>query len=207
MEIHPLSPDQQQPAVDEAPTRAHSDLDALPYEELERILRVFTDPQGPHPDSRVPAPYLRLTPDVQRLLADQMYMARVRDLTLLEEQRLQQQRGQLAAAPQYLELPASTAPPQKAPAAAVPAFVWKYSVIALSTGGGIALAGYGVGAAAPGLAVVDDILTAAGQFVMWLAVLAVALGLVVFGRGSSKSTGGSVINIRKAVFKRNRFKG
>lgn len=207
MEIHPLPPDQQQPAVAEAQPRAHSDLDALPYEELERILRVFTEPQGPHPASHVPAPYPQLTPDVQRLLSDQLYMARVRDLTLLEEHRLRQQRGQLTPAPQYLELPASIAPTQKAPSPHVPAFVWKYSAIALSTGGGIALAGYGVGAAAPGLAVVDDLLTAAGQFVMWLAVLAVALGLVVLGRGSSKSTCGSVVNIRKAVFKRNRFKG
>ncbi|MEV7887450.1 hypothetical protein ACWD3I_25695 [Streptomyces sp. NPDC002817] len=207
MEIHHLPPDQQQPAVAEAPTRAHSDLDALPYEELERILRVFAAPQGPHPASRMPVPYPQLTPDVQRLLSDETYLARVRDLTVLEEARLRCQRGQLTAAPQYLALPASTAMPQRAPAPVVPAFVWKYSAIALSTGGGIALAGYGIGAAAPGLAVVVDILTAAGQFVMWLAALAVALGLVVLGRGSGKTTGGSVINIRKAVFKRNRFKG
>ncbi|GAB7036020.1 hypothetical protein AB0G35_24085 [Streptomyces sp. NPDC021749] len=91
----------------------------------------------------------------------------------------------------------------------MPAFVWKYSAIALSTGGGIALAGVGVGAAAPTLAQLHAILTATGQAVMSVAGLFVLIFLALAVRGASRGNGGggTTVNIRKAVFRRSKFHG
>ncbi|OEJ21148.1 hypothetical protein AR457_41310 [Streptomyces agglomeratus] len=95
------------------------------------------------------------------------------------------------------------------PGPGVPAWVWKYSVLALSSGGFVALAGFGVGAAAPGLAHIDDILSALGQAVMTIAILAVLVS-VLLAPGTRKrrgGNGGTTVTIKKAVFKRNRFNG
>ncbi|MFJ1832155.1 hypothetical protein ACIOG9_47795, partial [Streptomyces sp. NPDC088178] len=104
-----------------------------------------------------------------------------------------------------------TAPaPQQSPArTGVPGWVWQYSALALSSGGFIALAGYGIGAAAPGLAAIDDILAALGQAVMSIAVLAVLAALLLSGRRTRHATGptGTTVNIRKAVIKRSHFHG
>ncbi|TXS35418.1 hypothetical protein EAO77_36780, partial [Streptomyces sp. t39] len=96
-------------------------------------------------------------------------------------------------------------PAMVAPQRAVPAFVWKYSALALSTGGSIALAGVGIGAAAPTLAQLPAILTATGQVVMSVAGLFVLVFLALAARGASR--GGTTVNIRKAVFRRNKFHG
>ncbi|MCZ4101016.1 hypothetical protein, partial [Streptomyces sp. H39-C1] len=150
---------------------------------------------------------------------DEAYMARVYDLVRREEAlnylRAQYQQGALAPAPTYAQVmapaPAPALPPAvpAAPQHTVPAFVWKYSALALSTGGGIALAGVGIGAAAPTLAQLPAILTATGQAVMSLAGLFVLVCLALAVRGASRGSGGSgtTVNIRKAVFRRNKFHG
>ncbi|QKZ18616.1 hypothetical protein [Streptomyces chartreusis] len=189
----------------------------LPYDGLEEIWALF-------PQAR---PGARLT-DLQAaapvhaaagLPTDEAYMARVYDLVRREEAlnflRAQYERAALNPAAVYQQVmapaPAPALPPAQpaAPQRAVPAFVWKYSAIALSTGGGIALAGVGVGAAAPTLALVPAILTATGQAVMSLTGLFVLIFLALAVRGSSRGSGGggTTVNIRKAVFRRNKFHG
>ncbi|MFJ8676731.1 hypothetical protein [Streptomyces sp. NPDC093589] len=192
------------PAPPAPPAEASTSVEGLPYDELQRIAALFTG-EHHHADHRLPALYQQMTPEARQLL-DERYMARVYDLVEREERILRMQ-GVLAPAPRYPELLAPVRPELK-PAPAVPAFVWKYSALALSTGGAIALAGVGVGAAAPTLAVLDDVLSAAGQIVMGLTVIVVALCLALGGRPSQNGSGGStVINISKAVIKRSRFRG
>ncbi|WP_331720678.1 hypothetical protein OG543_30195 (plasmid) [Streptomyces sp. NBC_01178] len=184
----------------------------LPYEGLEKIWELFPDArpgslpaQAPHAAAGLPT--------------DEAYMARVYDLVRREEAlnylRAQYQQAALAPVPVYSQIVAPAPAPALPPAApavpqrAVPAFVWKYSAIALSTGGGIALAGIGVGAAAPTLAQLPAILTATGQAVMSLAGLFVLVFLAMAVRGASRGSGGggTTVNIRKAVFRRNKFHG
>ncbi|OKK05284.1 hypothetical protein AMK09_37680 [Streptomyces sp. CB02488] len=184
----------------------------LPYEGLEKIWELF--PEARPGSLPAPAPHA-----AAGLPTDQAYMARVYDLVRREEAlnyiRAQYQQAALAPVPVYSQIvapaPAPALPPAApaAPQRAVPAFVWKYSAIALSTGGGIALAGIGVGAAAPTLAQLPAILTATGQAVMSLAGLFVLVFLAMAVRGASHGSGGggTTVNIRKAVFRRNKFHG
>lgn len=152
------------------------------------------------------------------LPTDEAYMARVYDLVRREEAlnaiRAQYQRVALAPVPVHGQIMAPAPTPRLPPAAQaapqrVPAFVWKYSAIALSTGGGIALAGAGAGAAAPTLAQLPAILTATGQAVMSVTGLFVLIFLALAVRGTSRGNGGgsTTVNIRKAVFRRNKFHG
>ncbi|WP_331720194.1 hypothetical protein OG596_38970 (plasmid) [Streptomyces sp. NBC_01102] len=184
----------------------------LPYEGLEKIWELF--PEARPGGLPAPAPHA-----AAGLPTDEAYMARVYDLVRREEAlnyiRAQYQQAALAPVPVYSQIvapaPAPALPPAvpAAPQRAVPAFVWKYSAIALSTGGGIALAGVGVGAAAPTLAQLPAILTATGQAVMSVAGLFVLVFLALAVRGASRGSagGGTTVNIRKAVFRRNKFHG
>ncbi|MET9427917.1 MULTISPECIES: hypothetical protein [unclassified Streptomyces] len=191
----------------------------LPYEGLEQIWALFPDARpGARPgDLPAPAPHA-----AAGLYTEEAYMARVYDLVRREEAlqhiRAQYQQAALHAAltpvPAHPQIaaPAAYALPAAAPAQpqrAIPAFVWKYSALALSTGGGIALAGVGAGAAAPTLAQLPAILTATGQAVMSVAGLFVLVFLALAVRGASRGNGGggTTVNIRKAVFRRNKFHG
>ncbi|QKW44281.1 hypothetical protein [Streptomyces microflavus] len=147
--------------------------------------------------------------EARGLLSDELYMARVWSLIRREEET---HTGQTTPAHQVAPpVPAAFTGPgrQQAPGGTgVPGWVWQYSALALSTGGFVALAGYGVGAAAPGLAHIDDILAALGQAVMSIAVLAVLAALFLTSR-RTRPTGrtGTTVNIRKAVIKRSHFHG
>ncbi|MFW3460455.1 hypothetical protein ACN24K_06425 [Streptomyces microflavus] len=148
--------------------------------------------------------------EARELLSDELYMARVWSLIRREEET---RTGQTRPAHDQATLPvpaAFTNPARRqAPAGTgVPGWVWQYSALALSTGGFAALAGYGIGAAAPGLAHIDDILAALGQAVMSIAVLAVLAALFLTSR-RARTTGrtGTTVNIRKAVIKRSHFHG
>ncbi|MFJ1740216.1 hypothetical protein ACIOG4_16260 [Streptomyces microflavus] len=145
--------------------------------------------------------------EARELLSDELYMARVWSLIRREEET---RTGQTAPAITRPAVPAALTNPaeQKAPATGVPGWVWQYSALALSTGGFVALAGYGIGAAAPGLAHIDDILAGLGQAVMSIAVLAVLAALFLTSR-RARTTGrtGTTVNIRKAVIKRSHFHG
>lgn len=184
-------------------------LSNLPYDELLRIAQIFAPDQvltkgHGGGEQNLPAPQQPLTHEVQHL-ANEQYMARVHALHEQEE-RILRMRAVLDPAPQYPQLapPAALAPPKPV----IPASVWKYSAITLSTGGGIALTGYGIGAAAPGLALLDDVLEAAGQFVMGATALVIVVCLALFARPAQKTGGsGTVINIGKAIFKKGRFHG
>ncbi|MFC9623413.1 hypothetical protein ACFTXM_26605 [Streptomyces sp. NPDC056930] len=148
--------------------------------------------------------------EARELLSDELYMARVWSLIRREEET---RTGHTAppAVPAPATFTGHTAPaPQQTPArTGVPGWVWQYSALALSSGGFIALAGYGIGAAAPGLAAIDDILAALGQAVMSIAVLAVLASLLLAGRRTHRGAGptGTTVNIRKAVIKRSHFHG
>ncbi|MEU5900257.1 hypothetical protein [Streptomyces venezuelae] len=192
---------------------------ALPYEGFEDIWALFP---GARPGTRtnglqaMSAPI----PGAAGFDTEEAYMARVEDLVRREQAlanlREHYTRAALTPVPDHARLTAAPGPtflPAK-PAAqrrVVPAFVWKYSAIALSTGGATALAGIGVGAAAPGLAEIPDILAAAGQLVMgtaFLAALIILIGLFLTGgSGSRRTKSGTTVNIRKAVFRRNKFRG
>ncbi|MFJ7082797.1 hypothetical protein ACIQU8_06110 [Streptomyces griseus] len=148
--------------------------------------------------------------EARELLSDELYMARVWSLIRREEET---RTGQTTPARDQVTppVPAALTNPahQQAPAATgVPGWVWQYSALALSTGGFAALAGYGIGAAAPGLAHIDDILAALGQAVMSIAVLAVLAALFLTSRRdrTTRRTG-TTVNIRKAVIKRSHFHG
>ncbi|SCK30560.1 hypothetical protein YUYDRAFT_03456 [Streptomyces sp. ScaeMP-e48] len=148
--------------------------------------------------------------EARELLSDELYMARVWSLIRREEET---HTGQTPPAHDQVtpSVPAALTRPgrqQDPVATGVPGWVWQYSALALSTGGFVALAGYGIGAAAPGLAHIDDILAALGQAVMSIAVLAVLAALFLTSR-RTRSTGriGTTVNIRKAVIKRSHFHG
>ncbi|MET8498750.1 hypothetical protein [Streptomyces microflavus] len=147
--------------------------------------------------------------EARELLSDELYMARVWSLIRREEET---HTGQTTPAHDQAtpSVPAAFTNParQQAPAhTGVPGWVWQYSALALSTGGFVALAGYGIGAAAPGLAHIDDILAALGQAVMSIAVLAVLAALFVTSRRTRTGRTGTTVNIRKAVIKRSHFHG
>ncbi|WP_331719986.1 hypothetical protein [Streptomyces sp. NBC_00147] len=197
-------------------TPAPADV-ALPYEGLEKIWELFPDARPGTGGLPVPAPHAAVG-----LPNDEAYMARVYDLVRREEAlnhiRAQYQQAAahvaLAPAPVYPQIvaqaPAPALPPAPAPepTRAVPAYVWKYSALALSTGGCIALTGIGIGAAAPTLAQIPAILTATGQVLMSGTVLVVVVLLLLALRGTSGGRrGGNTFNIRKAVFRRNTFRG
>ncbi|MEW1690868.1 hypothetical protein ACIQOF_03500 [Streptomyces sp. NPDC091265] len=161
----------------------------------------------------VPQPAASRTPidptEARKLLSDELYMARVWSLIRREEEaRTGISTPATTPAPAPATFTNHTAPAPQAPAAGVPGWVWQYGALALSSGGFIALAGYGIGAAAPGLAAIDDILAALGQAVMSIAVLAVLAALLLAGRpGNRRGSAGTSVHIKKAVFKRNRFHG
>ncbi|MEU5161249.1 hypothetical protein AB0G74_16805 [Streptomyces sp. NPDC020875] len=196
------------PLPSPGPPVSTTPLANLPEEDLRRIWALFP---GSHP---------YVTEEVQQpahepalLLADDAYLARVHDLARREEAL-----AHPGAHPDHILTPVPVpAPVRLLPAATpdpvaqqrVPAFVWKYSALALSTGGGIALAGIGVGAAAPGLVALEGVLAAAGQAVMSLAALILLIGLALASRSTTRSGGpvGTTVNIRKAVFRRNKFHG
>ncbi|MFJ4458565.1 hypothetical protein [Streptomyces sp. NPDC088928] len=173
-----------------------------------------TDWTTPADASRQPPPVTNRTPidpaEARELLSDELYMARVWSLIRREEET---RTGHAAppADPAPATFTGRTAPaPQQSPArTGVPGWVWQYSALALSSGGFIALAGYGIGAAAPGLAAIDDILAALGQAVMSIAVLAVLAAFLLSGRRARHATGptGTTVTIRKAVIKRSHFHG
>ncbi|MEV7617038.1 hypothetical protein [Streptomyces sp. NPDC089799] len=183
----------------------------LPVEGMEQIWALFPEARpGTIPAAPVHA--------ASGLPTDEAYMARVYDLVRREEAlrylSAQYQRAALTPVPAHPQImapaPVPALPPAMvAPQRAVPAFVWKYSALALSTGGSIALAGVGIGAAAPTLAQLPAILTATGQVVMSVAGLFVLVFLALAVRGASRggSEGGTTVNIRKAVFRRNKFHG
>jgi hypothetical protein len=204
------------PAIPHEATSRYSTADGSPpapalrhhAEHLQDLLPVTRLPGDP---AVVPAQ--QLTPEVLQFIADELYQARLADLQAQEDQRL---RARGLAPPtstttahlahQVLVLPV----PQTRASLVVPVWVWKYSAVALATGGAIALAGAGVGAAAPGLAALDELFAAAGQFVLGVTVLfliAYVLLGVCAGTGKKAANGGTVVRIRKAVFKRNRFQG
>ncbi|MFF0338081.1 hypothetical protein ACFYUM_36505 [Streptomyces fimicarius] len=147
--------------------------------------------------------------EARDLLSDELYMARVWSLIRREEEARSTLTHPVPQTPPPVQMPAAfTTPPAPAPAR-VPGWVWQYSVLALSTGGLIAFTGYGIGAAAPGLAQLDDIFAAAGQALMSVAALAVLIALVFATRPTRHhgTTAGTTVNIRKAVIKRNRIHG
>ncbi|MET8439589.1 hypothetical protein AB0C48_00490 [Streptomyces sp. NPDC048556] len=146
--------------------------------------------------------------EARELLSDELYMARVWSLIRREEEaRTGISTPAVTPAPVPAAFTGPTAPAPQAPSAGVPGWVWQYGALSLSSGGFIALAGYGIGAAAPGLAAIDDILAALGQAVMSIAVLAVLAALLLAGRSGNRGarSGGTTVNIKKAVFKRSRF--
>lgn len=147
--------------------------------------------------------------EARELLSDELYMARVWSLIRREEETHAARTGNPAAVPAAFTGRTAPAPQQTPAATGVSGWVWRYSALALSSGGFIALAGYGIGAAAPGLDAIDDILAALGQAVMSIAVLAVLAALFLPGRRARRNTGptGTTVNIRKAVFKRSHFHG
>ncbi|EGJ72742.1 hypothetical protein STTU_p0129 (plasmid) [Streptomyces sp. Tu6071] len=191
---------------------------ALPYEGLEKIWELFPDARPGAGGLPAPTPHTAVG-----LPTDEAYMARVYDLVRREEAlnhiRAQYQQAAahvaLAPAPVYPQIvaqtPAPALPPAPAPEPqrAVPAYVWKYSALTLSTGGCIALTGVGIGAAAPTLAQIPAILTATGQVLMsgTVLVVVVLLLLALRGTGGGGGRGGNTFNIRKAVFRRNTFRG
>ncbi|MFI2214960.1 hypothetical protein [Streptomyces sp. NPDC020141] len=188
-----------------APPTAGVPVAGLPYEGegLRPIWDLFPDA---HPHARTSPANQPPAHNTALLLAPDDYLARVHDLVRREEAL-----AHLAAHRERVltPMPVPTLLPTPAAPQRVPAFVWKYSALALSTGGGIALAGVGVGAAAPGLAALEGLLAAAGKVVMSAAVLIVLLGLVLTGRSTARGSGaaGTTVNIRKAVFRRNKFHG
>ncbi|MCX5355598.1 hypothetical protein [Streptomyces mirabilis] len=219
METHDLTPTEHASPTEHAPPTPGMPTVGLPYDGLRQIWDLFPDA---HPGARTSGlPMVQQpAPNATLLLDNEAYMARVNDLVRREEviayARAQYEHAVLAPVPVRAQvLPAQPYQPQPEPAApqqTVPAFVWKYGALALSTGGFIALAGVGVGAAAPGLAEIPGILTAAGQAVMgfaFLTALVVLIGLLFTGGGGSrgKGGGGTTVNIRKAVFRRNKFHG
>ncbi|MFF3975076.1 hypothetical protein ACFYZ6_35215 [Streptomyces rubiginosohelvolus] len=147
--------------------------------------------------------------DARDLLSDELYMARVWSLIRREEEA----RAALQpTAPQHPVQPSAPMPATftRPPAPTrVPGWVWQYSALTLSTGGLIALTGIGIGAAAPGLAQLDNILAAAGQALMSFAALAFLVALVLAAKPTSRrsTASGTTVNIRKAVIKRNRIYG
>lgn len=155
------------------------------------------------PTGRVAQPPIDPT-EARELLSDELYMARVWALIRREEAA---RNGGWPTSETTQAAPTVPLPSTQGPG--VPGWVWKYSALALSSGGFVALAGYGVGAAAPGLAHIDDILSALGQAVMSIAVLAVLIGLLLAPVGGRRrgTNGGTTVNIKKAVFKRSRFNG
>ncbi|WP_431984113.1 hypothetical protein [Streptomyces qinglanensis] len=182
-------------------------LSSLPFDELLRIAQIFAPNQVLTQEQRsreqnLPAPQQPLTPEV-RHLANEPYMARVHELHEQEEHILRT-RAVRDPAPQCPQLASPPAIPPPTPV--IPASVWKYSAITLSTGGGIALTGYGIGAAAPALALLDDVLKAASQFVMSATALVIVVCLALSARPAQKAGGsGTVINIGKAIFKKGRL--
>lgn len=146
--------------------------------------------------------------EARELLSDELYMARVWSLIHREEEthtHLTTPATTRPAVPAALTGPAR---PQAPATTGMPGWVWQYSALALSTGGFVALAGYGIGAAAPGLAHIDDILAALGQAVMSIAVLAVLAALFLTSRRARPNgRTGTTVNIRKAVIKRSHFHG
>ncbi|MEU1122009.1 hypothetical protein ABZ371_00075 [Streptomyces sp. NPDC005899] len=170
-----------------------------------------SSPLTPAPVPPVLPDRLPLDPaDARDLLSDELYMARVWSLIRREEETRTGHPVPPTDAP--APVPAAFVRPPSPPAApvpmpGVPGWVWQYSALALSSGGFIALAGYGIGAAAPGLAVIDDILAALGQAVMSIAVLAVLAAVLLAGRRTRNTIPGTTVNIRKAVFKRGNFHG
>ncbi|MFE2045327.1 hypothetical protein ACFXAZ_31310 [Streptomyces sp. NPDC059477] len=199
------------PLTSPGPPASTAHLAGLPEEDLRRIWALFP---GSHPHATTTAQ--QPAHDTALLLADDAYLARVHDLVRREQVLAPAgaQREQLltpipvpVSAPVRL-LPAAASDPVM-PQQRVPAFVWKYSALALSTGGGVALAGIGVGAAAPGLVALEGVLAAAGQAVMSVAALILLIGLALAGRGTTRGGGaaGTTVNIRRAVFRRNRFHG
>ncbi|MEV0885513.1 hypothetical protein AB0J03_16950 [Streptomyces microflavus] len=146
--------------------------------------------------------------EARELLSDELYMARVWSLIRREEETRTGQTP-LAHGQATRPVPAALTNPARPQAAAtgVPGWVWQYSALALSSGGFVAFAGYGIGAAAPGLAHIDDILAALGQAVMSIAVLAVLAALFLTGRRTRTGRTGTTVNIRKAVIKRSHFHG
>ncbi|MEV7722710.1 hypothetical protein [Streptomyces sp. NPDC088184] len=176
-----------------------------------------TDWTTPADATRQPPPVTGRTPidpaEARDLLSDELYMARVWSLIRREEET---RTGHTVSTSTPVPAAASstftgrTAPAPQPPArAGVPGWVWQYSALALSSGGFIALAGYGIGAAAPGLAAIDDILAALGQAVMSIAVLAVLAAFLLSGRRARHATGptGTTVTIRRAVIKRSHFHG
>ncbi|MEV5198070.1 hypothetical protein [Streptomyces sp. NPDC053720] len=149
--------------------------------------------------------------EARELLSDELYMARVWSLIRREEETLTgtAPTGTPASAPAAFTGRTAPAPQTPRAATGVPGWVWQYSALALSSGGFIALAGYGIGAAAPGLDAIDDILAALGQAVMSIAVLAALAALLLAGRHTRRGAGsaGTTVNIRKAVIKRSHFHG
>ncbi|MEV6747409.1 hypothetical protein AB0N21_23885 [Streptomyces sp. NPDC051080] len=174
---------------------------------------VPTDWTTPTDTPRLQPPITGRTPidpaEARELLSDELYMARVWSLIRREEETHAARTGNPAPVPAAFAGRTAPAPQQTPAATGVPGWVWQYSALALSSGGFIALAGYGIGAAAPGLAAIDDILAALGQAVMSVAVLAVLAALFLTGRRTRHATGptGTTVNIRKAVFKRSHFHG
>ncbi|MFB7083299.1 hypothetical protein [Streptomyces sp. NPDC056308] len=178
-----------------------------------------TDWTTPATEPRHQPPVTSRTPidpaEARELLSDELYMARVWSLIRREEEtRTGHTVSTSTPVPASVSVSSTfagrTVPAPQPPAkTGVPGWVWQYSALALSSGGFIALAGYGIGAAAPGLAAIDDILAALGQAVMSIAVLAVLAALLLAGRRTRHTTGptGTTVNIRKAVIKRSHFHG
>ncbi|MFI6530241.1 hypothetical protein [Streptomyces uncialis] len=191
------------PLPSPGPPASTAHLAGLPEEDLRRIWALFP---GSHPHATAAQ---QPAHDTALLLADDTYLARVHDLVRREEARahLGAHRERVLT-PVPMSAPARLLPAPAAPQR-VPAFVWKYSALALSTGGGVALAGIGVAAAAPGLAALEGVLAAAGQAVMSVAALILLIGLALAGRGTTRGGGaaGTTVNIRRAVFRRNKFHG
>lgn len=195
-----------QPAVPEVPSGG------LPYEHLRAIYDLFPNALTAMEPAGAKAPHS--TAELVQLLNDTTYQARVDALLRRDEAAVTHYRAAdqplLTRAP--VEAHLLSAWPVEAHTAdrtAVPAWVWKYSALALSTGGAIALTGYGIGAAAPGLAQLPAIFTTAGQALMSLAVLVIAIGVFLASRRGQRSTSqsGTTVNIRRAIFRRSNFRG
>ncbi|MER5969402.1 hypothetical protein ABT112_06625 [Streptomyces sp. NPDC002055] len=90
---------------------------------------------------------------------DPAYMARVWDLIREEEHRHAALANTAPVA--WTHAPAPMPGAHQVPAApAVPAWVWKYSALSLSTGGTLALTGWGIGQLAPALPHLETLLYA-----------------------------------------------